>query len=121
MYRSETCRIRSYLSFEWWQSGTEVPVQFQRANICGPNRCRPRHVTIYSDLDWLDGDPFVCECASLIRVKSHQQQRSRMATRPPRPKARPSRRTRHSKDDSDIYAALNDFTDGIPSPRSLGF
>jgi hypothetical protein len=30
-----------------------------------------------------------------------------------RSKSRPSRRTRHSKDDSDIYAALNDFTDGI--------
>jgi hypothetical protein len=33
-------------------------------------------------------------------------------TKTARPKSRPSRRTRHSKDDSDIYAALNDFTDG---------
>lgn len=36
-----------------------------------------------------------------------------MATKTARSKTRPSRRTRHSKDDSDIYAALNDFTDGI--------
>lgn len=63
---------------------------------------------------------FECECASLIRVKSHPANRTgTMATRPPRPKSRPSRRTRHSKDDSDIYAALNDFTDGIPIPPRI--
>jgi len=45
-----------------------------------------------------------------------------MAARGARPKARPIRRTRHSRDDSDIYAALNDFTDGTPLPRSpLGY
>lgn len=36
-----------------------------------------------------------------------------MSSRSQRPKARPSRRTRHTKEDTDIYAALNDFTDGI--------
>src|SRR5437762_8868829 len=47
-----------------------------------------------------------------------------MATKTARPKSRPSRRTRHSKDDSDIYAALNDFTDGkstLPLSRKPPF
>lgn len=41
-------------------------------------------------------------------------------TKTARPKTRPSRRTRHSKDDSDIYAALNDFTDGT-LPKGASF
>jgi Inhibitor of growth proteins N-terminal histone-binding len=42
-----------------------------------------------------------------------------MATKTLRHKARPSRRTRHSKDDSDVYAALNDFTAIEAMPNEL--
>ena len=57
---------------------------------------------------------FLCGSAPPQSESSPTKQQKTMATRPPRPKPRPSRRTRHSKDDSDIYAALNDFTDGTP-------
>ena len=65
------------------------------------------------------GDPFYALCPWAILSTAISTLTIAMTTKGPRPKPRPSRRTRHSKDDSDIYAALNDFTDG--APISLAF